>query len=361
MFRFSTHAIDARGMRHGQAAGRGITHAAGKTLAGFSLAILSCSGVHALGVADTNQISAWKYSGWACNPSVPGHQIEVQARRDDGAFLGRVIADRPIGSAAPSGCSSPHGAHGFELDVAQKPQLADGKTHSVTLYSVDHLGEATPFHTFSTMFAAAPADNVEPPRAPGDVVGRDLALPVVGGLGHLGIWDGKAVIEILNEGNDSKVFKKSWDDFKSRSPTWNTAHPRYPGHTIQTCWSKVCDVNSNRPGESRVSAQMAVVNRAQQVYLIGADYSYTIDFTTAEPNLFDYTDPSWHKRAVRGKYRSDAFIYDAFRASTDLENAGIFPYRQVFNMSDSWRAKVSGMYHFAAVLPYKMMEKIRAF
>lgn len=310
---------------------------------------------------DADSSSAWSYSGWACDPSVPGKQTEVQARRDDGQFLGRVIADRPRESTIPSDCGSPHGAHGFRFDVARKPEWADGKTHNVTLYSVDRLGNSTPFHTFSTVFAAAANDQVEPPSMAGDVVGRELDSTGFGKLGHLGIWDGREVIEILNEGGGSKVFKKSWDDFKSRSSVWNTAHPRYPGHTIQTCWSKVCDVNSNRPGESRVSAQMAVVNRAQQVYLIGADYTYTIDFTTAEPDLFDYTDPGWSRRAVRGRYRSDAFIYDAFRASTDLENAGIFPYRQVFNMSDDWRKKVSGMYHFALVLPYKMMEKIRAF
>jgi len=351
----------AKGQRCGPAAGRRVAHAAGHTMAWFWLAIISCSGAHALGVAETEHASAWKYSGWACNPAVPGYQTEVQARRDDGEFLGRVIADRPRDSASISACSSPHGMHGFELAVAKKDQWADGKMHDVTLYSVDRLGEATPFHTFSTMFAAAPAGNVEPPSIPGDIVGRDLDFPLVRGLGHLGIWDGREVIEILNEGNDSKVFRKSWEDFKSRSPVWNTAHPRYPGHTVKTCWNKACDVNSNRPGETRVSAPMAVVSRAQQVYLIGADYSYTIDFTTAEPELTDYTQPGWRRRSVRGRYRSDAFIYDAFRSSTDLENAGIFPYRQVFNMPDSWRAKISGMYHFAAVLPYKMMEKIRGF
>lgn len=270
-------------------------------------------------------------SGWACDPSTPGKQTEVQAKRDDGQFLGRVIADRPRDSAIPSDCSSPHGEHGFRLDVARKPEWADGKTHNVTLYSVDRAGNSAPFHTFTTLFAAAPADVVEPPRYPGDIVGRDLVSEhdIAKRLGHLGVWDGEMVVEVLNEGNGSKVFRKTWEDFKSRSATWNTAHPRYPIHTIQTCWNEKCDVNSNQPGEARVSAQMAVVRRAQQVHKIGAEYTLNVVFRTAEPEIFDFTSPGLRRKAIWGKYRSDAFIFDAFRASTDIDNTGIFPYRQV--------------------------------
>lgn len=110
-----------------------------------------------------------------------------------------------------------------------------------------------------------------------------------------------------------------------------------------------------------VSAQQAVVYRALQIYQIGADYSYTLVFTTAEPFMRDAKEPAWRREAIRGKYRSDVFIYDAFRASTDIAHSGIFPYREVYGMPHSWRDKVSSLYGMALTLPYKMFEKIREF
>lgn len=313
----------------------------------------------AIGMVDTEPNSAWTYTGWACDPSTPGYQSEVQARRDDGKFLGRVIADLPQKAATPPVCSSPHGVHGFKLDIERKPEWADDKKHDVTLYSIDHKGKQTPFHTFSAQFSTS-SDNVVPPKIPGDIVGRELDAPELGKIGHLGIWDGSQVIEVLNEGSGSKVFRKSWDDFKSRSKTWDTIHPKYPEHAIKSCWLQTCDINPDR-SERRVSALQAVIYRANQVYMIGADYSYTVIFTTAEPAMVDYKDSRWKRRAIRGKYRSDVFIYDAFRASTDIDNAGIFPYRTAYNMSWSWREKVSSLYGIALTLPYKLREKISNF
>lgn len=164
MIRFCKFWPNASHISDRHLAGRATIHGAWKTIAGLSFAIFSFSSVHAMGMVDTEPTSAWSYSGWACDPSIPGKQTEVQAKRDDGQFLGRVIADRPRDSAIPSDCSSPHGEHGFRLDVARKPEWADGKTHNVTLYSVDRAGNSAPFHTFTTLFAAAPADVVEPPR-----------------------------------------------------------------------------------------------------------------------------------------------------------------------------------------------------
>jgi hypothetical protein len=36
------------------------------------------------------------------------------------------------------------------------------------------------------------------PSYPGDVVGRDLNYPSLGWIGHLGLWDGSNVIEVVN-------------------------------------------------------------------------------------------------------------------------------------------------------------------
>ncbi|WP_159917469.1 hypothetical protein [Pantoea sp. 18069] len=326
----------------------------------LSLLMVSPVSAYALGMGGVDSTSAWTYSGWACNPSAPGYQNEVQARRDDGVFLGRVIADRSSKTPVPATCASPHQFHGFQLDIERKPEWVDGKVHEVILYSIDHNGNSTPLRTFPANFSSV-SDGVNPPRNIGDIVGRDLNYVSLGWAGHIGVWDGSSVIEVLDERGYNKVYKNSWENFKSRSKAWDTVHPKYPGHMIKTCWINDCDVNQSRFAGMKVSAQQAVVYRATQVYMIGADYTITAGFTTAEPVMKDYNDPRWRRKAIRGKYRCDTFVYDAFRASTDIDNAGIFPYREIYGMDHSWRSKVSSLYGFTTMLPSKVMEKIRNF
>lgn len=111
---------------------------------------------HALGMGAAQAQSAWLYTGWACDPRAPGYQAEVHARRDDGKFLGRMLADQPLLPGVPAVCASPHGNHGFKLYINRKPQWVDGKRHSVTLYIVDHQRVAAPFAHFSLRFNEPP-------------------------------------------------------------------------------------------------------------------------------------------------------------------------------------------------------------
>lgn len=108
---------------------------------------------HAIGIGAADAASAWLYTGWACDPSAPGYQTEVQARRDDGKLLSRMIAGEPSKHPIPAACNSPHGVHGFRLYITRKPKWADGKIHGVTLYAVDHQRNAAPFAHFSQRFA----------------------------------------------------------------------------------------------------------------------------------------------------------------------------------------------------------------
>jgi len=323
------------------------------------LAMLSPFSVYALGVGTTDSGSAWTYSGWVCDPAVPGYQSEVQAKRDDGEVLGRVVAGDVHETSMPSACRSSHNAHGFRLDIEQKARWADGKYHDVTLYSVDPAGNKTPFSTFSVQFSSS-AEDVPSPRAAGDIVGRELDYKKAAFSGHIGIWDGAKVIEVLDEKGASKVYRNSWENFKSRSKVWNTVHPNYPMHTIETCWAHTCDVNLQQSGGLRVSAQQAVILRATQIYMIGADYTLGLYFTAAEPELRNHRESQWRKSAVRGMYRCDTFVYDAFVATTD-KLSFLNPPRYVYNMDKSWKENVSSLYGFALTLPSSMLEKIRNF
>lgn len=328
---------------------------------GMSIFLFLPFSAHALGMGEVQSESAWEYVGWACDSSAPGYQSVVQAKRDDGVLLGRVVADRTATTAIPRECASPHEFHGFKLYIERKPEWVDGKVHEVAIYSIDQKKDPTKLKSFMREFSGVAAD-VKSPKNMGDIVGRDLNISNLGAVGHLGIWDGSRVVEVLNEDKGlNKVFRNTWDDFTRRTTPWNTVGPKYSGHMVKSCWSNICDINHNRVNSVLVSAQQAVVYRALQIYQIGADYSYTLAFTTAEPFMHDAKEPAWRREAIRGKYRSDVFIYDAFRASTDIAHSGIFPYREVYGMPHSWRDKVSTLYGMALTLPYKVFEKIRDF
>lgn len=322
------------------------------------LIFIAPHGAFALGTGWTDVTTAWTYSGWACDPAAPGYQTAVHIWRDDGKFLGGVGATMVREPAVGAACGSRHSSHGFHLNIEQKTELMDGKVHNVTLYVLDHAGNPAPIGTRSVQFPSSP-NNVAAPRAPGDVVARDLAVPGIGALGHVGIWDGSSVIEMLNEGYGNKIFINSWGNFKSRSTPWHTAYPNFPRHTIKTCWGSTCDINSNRPDQLTFNAQEATFRRAFQVYLIGSDYTITRVYSTAEPAMVDYTDRRWTRPPRRGTYRCDTFIYDAFRATTDLDRSGIFPFRNVYNMTSSWRSKVAALYDYWEMTPARLMQKVR--
>jgi hypothetical protein len=50
---------------------------------------------------------------------------------------------------------------------------------------------------------------------------------------------------------------------------------------------------------------MAIASRANQIYLIGADYTLSAFYTIAEPTFPD-------RLATRGTYRCDTFVVDVF-------------------------------------------------
>ena len=78
-------------------------------------------------------------------------------------------------------------------------------------------------------------------RFPGDVIGRELAMPGLGWLGHIAMDTGESVydprtrrsvgylLEVLNEG--SVIYKNTYTNFMSRSEIWNP----YPLRYVSTC------------------------------------------------------------------------------------------------------------------------------
>lgn len=146
----------------------------------------------------------------------------------------------------------------------------------------------------------ADQEPVDGPTNAADVVARDLAYPVLGSLGHLGIWTGSQVIEVVNQSGNA-VRYASWDSFRTATTLWSTAHPNIPGHKIYYCFATTC----NYQPTSGIAARTAVIQRANQIRLLGADYTVTSQWRWALP-----AEPGYP--AQRGVYRCDTFVADSF-------------------------------------------------
>ncbi len=60
------------------------------------------------------------------------------------------------------------------------------------------------------------------PSAAGDVVGRDLNYAVIGWLGHVGMWTGSSVLEVLNE--PTVIHTNTLTNFKNRTRYWGARY-----------------------------------------------------------------------------------------------------------------------------------------
>lgn len=285
-----------------------------------------------------------------CDPTLPGQQLAIQAWRDDGKLIGTTIASLPREQAVGTACNSPHSAHGFVLVVQNDPSLLDNKWHDVRLVTAGPNSTVVPLNNSPVrIFFEGQPNNSLPPANPGDVVARDLDSQVFSDLGHIGIWDGSYVIEMLNGGiNNNFVNMNSWEDFKLRQKTWDSIRVNYSdSHVIRSCWGAVCDF---LPGNGHVylPARQAVAQRAFQVFLIGASYTATALVVVAEPQMTE-KPTSYRRPAVRGMYRCDTFVIDAFKTTTVLNNNVYHPIRSETNPPHGWANKISAMSNSAPI------------
>lgn len=157
------------------------------------------------------------------------------------------------------------------------------------------------------------------PSEPGDLIGRDLAYPVVGLLGHVGVWDGTGVSEVLNEGTNVIKVANNLSDFKARAaassskmPYWGSLSPNIPRYFVPGCYFTTCrshEIVRNGGDVQVFEAKMAVVKRAYQAYLIGADYTLTATRKDVFPSI-GKGYPSY-----RGMYRCDTFVHYLYKST----------------------------------------------
>jgi hypothetical protein len=157
----------------------------------------------------------------------------------------------------------------------------------------------------------APLWNIGPdsladaPSNVGDVPARDLNVPGLGWIGHVGVWTGSKIAEVVS-GQTNAVRYVTWDSFRTTSNVWATARPNVPSYLVYYCFSTSCAYYNGTNYTTGIQSRMALASRANQAYLIGADYTTRADYYVPAKPSYPY------EPAVRGVYRCDSFVVDVF-------------------------------------------------
>jgi hypothetical protein len=197
-----------------------------------------------------------------------------------------------------------------EYTAAYQPLWYTGTSGNQGAYmSVQDDGNLVVYSSGSAPLWNIGADPVvdDAPTKVGDVVARDLAYPGLGFLGHTGVWTGSNVAQVISGPSNAAQYV-SWQSFKTASTPWATARPNVPTHLIYYCFSASCPNFTGSNYTTGIAARMAIAGRANQIVLIGADY-------TLEGGSYPAFPAYPFEPATRGRYRCDTFIVDVF-AST---------------------------------------------
>ncbi|MEM5278000.1 hypothetical protein VSR17_23560 [Cupriavidus taiwanensis] len=144
------------------------------------------------------------------------------------------------------------------------------------------------------------------PVSAADIVGRDLDMIGLGGVGHVGIWTGNLVIEALNTSGNA-INTNSLFDFKSRTRYWGAVFvdglEKMPSQRM--CTDASCSYLV------ALGMKEAIIQNALVIKQIGADYTVADGYISALPACSPPACASY-RRPVRGLYRCDKFVVDAF-------------------------------------------------
>ncbi|MEO5670734.1 MAG: hypothetical protein ABIR26_08600, partial [Ramlibacter sp.] len=204
------------------------------------------------------------------------------------------------------------------------------------------------------------------PRSPGVVVGRDLASPMLEAAGHIGFFDGENVMQVMNE--PEVVQKVSYANFASKSTLWAPVYTNIPNFGVTSCYEATCNFLDQWSTSDRVSlgTRMALVQRAYQIQLIGANYTIFGSSVSADPRMYDRNSRVYYP-AIRGTYRCDTYVGDIFAfAYTPNGNYWVTPgsnlriERVTSNVPASWNTKMQSLFN-VPILPATFYNRFKAF
>lgn len=146
---------------------------------------------------------------------------------------------------------------------------------------------------------AAPAN----PSSTGDVVGRDLNITGLGWAGHVGMYDGSRIVEVLNA--SPVIQRNSIASFRAATPYWGARYGR--GSNFSTMVAKGWDQRNYSP-------------------------SYT---TTAQWREGKYerqcTSQGCRNVLIPARFRCDTFVNYMYRQGTNSDLVTVFLPRNVYN------------------------------
>jgi len=174
-----------------------------------------------------------------------------------------------------------------------------------------------------------PAPRPDPTKI-GDVVGRELDTKVGALLGHVGMWDGKNVVEVLNVPKNA-VNYNTLANFKSRTVYWGSVSPNIPNYVVYNCFKVNCPNTILAPKGvvETVSSRLALYRYARQQYEIGSNYTIKPNYERAYP-----ADPAY--KARRGTYRCDTFILAVYSSTIPFGNS----YQTGRPVNKTWEKRV---------------------
>lgn len=280
-----------------------------------------------------------RYVGWACvvgNAAPVG--IHIYA---DGNYIGGGSAPLVREQAVGNSCESGSNNHGFNIPVSIPANLRSGVNRNVSVYLIhnDYVEElsGSPKTVFFPEILG-----LEKPKNFGDVVGRDLnVVTPISYLGHIGIWDGYEVIEVLGQALGNTVTRQSWDTFKTLPNKWGTVVPVISDYSQIYCDNTVCQHTRRVAADGKITDSYShrtntklreMATKAAYVrYLIGGTYTLTALSTDASQgsknttitticgvySCTNHTNYSSYK-ATPGVYRCDTFVLRAWSATAGL-------------------------------------------
>jgi hypothetical protein len=241
------------------------------------------------------------------------------------------------------------------VKITVPENLLDYKDHAVHIYVVG--GPSAPERLSpisSVQFSGI--DQSNPPRNPGDVLGRDYQGSYIG---HLGIWSGKHVVEMTGEKNPNNPYPAlvatNLGMFATATKPWGAVNAKFPyGLVVKKCFARFC---SGDWGRVTLGAADAVAARAEQIRLIGADYTTSPLYRSAREGK-DSSSDYWP--ALKGSYRCDTLVVDAYGvlAPWATPAADLWP-REVFGAPPNWYNKIRSVMT-GSYLPRGVYEAIKA-
>lgn len=327
----------------------------------------------ALGYVESASVSGGqlRITGWACDSSNRNVATGIHVWRDDNIFLGGGSAPNVRETAVRAACSSTNSNHGFDITIQLSSVTLDNKNHLVKIYSVGPSGnveQITPAANTNLRFSAVAAKR---PIDVADVVGRDLDSRGLAPLGHLGIWDGNQVYEVLNEGGNV-VKTNSYENFSARTKVWDPLHINIPNFSIRTCYLPICYWQSNTSDRVPLGTRVAMVSRALQIQRIGADYTATAYAQYARPAMYDVATKQTTV-ATRGLYRCDTFVLDLFAMTNipsgwdwrfmwgDSRGWGWYVDRTILGDPQSWKTSINLLFTATTMSPASIYERLKRF